>query len=578
MIFRPMTLYHTLRGRLIVGLGLLVAGAVSGSAIAVAAFRAAGSEAAADLAGQGLWADATARFESSALEMVAAGQAYLTGTGGGNGRVTSNPTAAARFQHAADSAYGEIRRLRDLHDVTADDRILVGRLRDLQAQLEVEYATAHADFDIGKTLESRVATVRAGATVDRLTDGARDLARRQALHAQTLRTHLEQTTRTGEAWLLALVALSVAAGLTLGWLILHGIQTPLARLEAAAERFGRGDLSPADSEGLLTEFATVTAAFNAMGERLQGVVGSVVEESERITASAGDLSASSEQIAASSGEITNQMLEVSRAADVQAARLAEARVGLNELGARTEEVEQAAQRSTVLGEQIQTVARRHQRDVSETLSALDGIRESVRTSAADVAQLAASSEAIDAFVLLVRRIANQTNLLALNAAIEAARAGQHGSGFAVVADEVRKLSDESAAGAEEAAKTLKFIRRQVERVTGGMEASLQKVRAVETVSQATTKGLAEILAAATGIEDAARLVATTATRSKEAATTTASEVADAAGQAKQHAAAAESVTAAAEQQTASTEETAAAAAELLHAAERLRSGVSGFGL
>ena len=179
-------------------------------------------------------------------------------------------------------------------------------------------------------------------------------------------------------------------------------------------------------------------------------------------------------------------------------------------------------------------------------------------------------------ISIIEDIAYQTNLLALNAAIEAARAGQHGAGFAVVADEVRKLADESAAGAEEAAKTLHLIRQQVERVTSGMEAGLQKVQAVEAVSQAASKGLGEILASAAGVQDAARLVATTATRSKEAAATTATDVADAAAQAKQHAAAAESVTAAAEQQTASTEETAAAAAELLHAAERLRSGVSGF--
>jgi len=202
----------------------------------------------------------------------------------------------------------------------------------------------------------------------------------------------------------------------------------------------------------------------------------------------------------------------------------------------------------------------------------------VKTSASEVAELAESSAAIDEFVRLVKRIASQTNLLALNAAIEAARAGEHGRGFAVVAEEVRKLADESAAGAERVGQTLQFIRDQVERVTTIMQGGLEKVRGVESVSSAAAAGLSDILKSVSGIEEAARGVASTAARNRVFADGVAAGVGEAAAQAGKHAAAAESVTAAAEQQSASTEEMASAAGELLQAAERLRGVVSGFQL
>src|SRR5438552_3608290 len=103
----------------------------------------------------------------------------------------------------------------------------------------------------------------------------------------------------------------------------------------------------------------------------------------------------------------------------------------------TAEMADAASHVARLGEEIRTVADRHRNDIAAAGNTLLDVREVVRTTGAEVTQLAEQSTAIDDFVDLIKRISSQTNLLALNAAIEAARAGEHGRGFAVVAEEVR---------------------------------------------------------------------------------------------------------------------------------------------
>ena len=572
---------RTLRGRLIGGLGLLVFGAVACAVVGTAAFRTVTRDYAANLATVTQWGDVTTRFQASALEVIAAGQAYFVGVGtraAAGAQITGNPAVAARFHQASDATFAELRRLRSLPDLTADDRILIGRLADLHAQLEVEYSLAHAYFDLGRTEASSIATARTRTTVDALTASVRHLARLQTNRSRALTVRLAQTVRIWEVTLLLLVLVSAGAGLGIAWVVLTGIEAPLARLGRAAEQVGSGDLRPTETGGMLHEFEVLAAAFNTMGERLRRIVGDVVQESDRISSSAGDLSAVSEQIAASSGEITSSMVQVSSGAESQAARLAEASAGLSELGESAAAAETAAVDVVSLGEKIREVAGRHQHSVSDTVVALLSVQEIVKTSASEVAELAESSAAIDEFVRLVKRIASQTNLLALNAAIEAARAGEHGRGFAVVAEEVRKLADESAAGAERVGQTLQFIRDQVERVTTIMQGGLEKVRGVESVSSAAAAGLSDILKSVSGIEEAARGVASTAARNRVFADGVAAGVGEAAAQAGKHAAAAESVTAAAEQQSASTEEMASAAGELLQAAERLRGVVSGFQL
>src|SRR5947209_7327383 len=223
----------------------------------------------------------------------------------------------------------------------------------------------------------------------------------------------------------------------------------------------------------------VTDPMRLMGERLRGIVSEVVGSADKIAASASDLSAVSQELAASSSQVSSAMLEISSGAENQRNELNSTQSALELQRKTTAEMADAASHVARLGEEIRTVADRHRNDIAAAGNTLLDVREVVRTTGAEVTQLAQQSTAIDDFVDLIKRISSQTNLLALNAAIEAARAGEHGRGFAVVAEEVRQLADESSRAAEDVARTTRVIREQVEEVTATMAVGQAKVRGIE---------------------------------------------------------------------------------------------------
>ena len=469
-----------------------------------------------------------------------------------------------------DSAYALQRRYRTLASLTTSDRYIVNKIAANQAQIEVDYGLAHALTDLGRIDEARRMADRARTPSDTLLGDVRALSlaqtNRAVARADDLRHQADQ--RRNALWTLFFASLLLGA-LTAFWTV-RSVDRPLTELIGAAERFGGGDLRPIELGGRMpTELERLARAMDDMGGRLRGVVLSVVGEASQIGNSAGDFSAMSEELAASSGEISTAMVKIAASAEQQVGGMEKADALLVSLRDIAEANAKASSRVAELGDRIQELAARHRVDVAAAGQSLLDVREVVRTSADQVQELARFSEPITAFIDLIKQISSQTNLLALNAAIEAARAGEHGRGFAVVAEEVRRLADSSAAAAEDVAKTVRFIRNQVQQAVGTMEIGSSKVQGIEGVALAAARALEEISSAVEEVHDAAEAVAREVAANQaivEQLGVRTQEVSQSAGE---HASASEEVTAAAEEQTASTEQMAAAAGDLLQGATRL---------
>jgi methyl-accepting chemotaxis protein len=559
----------TIRARLVGGIGMLALALAVIAFIATAALRSLDRIVSRELATLTRVSDLTNQLVGSLFDEIRSGEQYITD------RV---PSAAARFREAGRQSYAAQQGLRALPVLNESDRILVTRIGQLQADVEVWYALAHAQRDLERRGDAVVTIANAREPSEELLRLVRSLSAVQRARTEAAGRELAASSRQRRLLVWTVLASAVLLGVAAGTAVLRSTSNSLTRLEAVARRFADGDLRPVDLGAMPLELRALADALGRATVRLRSLVGSVVQEADRIAATAADLSAVSNELAASAEEVSGAMIDISGGAERQVTELEQSSGTVESMRSAASENKSTVEQVANLGRDIHQLAQRNQQDVSAAAETVLQLGELVQKSASQVERLEELSESIYSFVELTKTIASQTNLLALNAAIEAARAGASGVGFAVVADEVRVLADSSAAAAEETVERLAEVRSQIATVAATMGAGRTRVQGVETVAQGAAHALEEIVRSVAEIETAARWVQQEAERNLDAAEKVKREIQTALDAARAHAAASEQVTAATQQQGASTEEMAAQAGELSNSAERLRGFVKEFRL
>ncbi|SEL27307.1 methyl-accepting chemotaxis sensory transducer with TarH sensor [Roseateles sp. YR242] len=284
----------------------------------------------------------------------------------------------------------------------------------------------------------------------------------------------------------SMVAVAIALGAVIGWLLTRSLTQPLQQASQTADRIADGDLTDVVIPTRSDELGDLLRALGRMREALHRSVSAVRD--------------SAHQIAEASREVAVGSTDLSARTEQTASNLEQTSAAMHQLTDAARQSATSAQEASSLAREAAGVAQQGGSMVGQVVDTMEGIQQ--------------SSRRIADIIGVIDSIAFQTNILALNAAVEAARAGEQGRGFAVVAAEVRTLAQRSAQAAREIKSLITTSVEQVEngsRIVGNTgDTMTQLVQAVDRVSQliaeiagsvgSQTQSLTEVNAAVTHLD------------------------------------------------------------------------------
>ncbi|MCV9385144.1 methyl-accepting chemotaxis protein [Reichenbachiella ulvae] len=231
------------------------------------------------------------------------------------------------------------------------------------------------------------------------------------------------------------------------------------------------------------EFKRLADNFNRSLDQLNETLSAIHNHAEVINESSSAMLAANASMTTSTEEIASAITEMSTGAQNQvmkvdeSSELVEAVLRSSEdMGNRSEKINQAAFRGHEDGEKGAEMAREMVKSVDQIAIFTMEANESMRV-------LTERSKEISRVLKVITDISSQTNLLALNAAIEAAQAGDAGRGFAVVAEEIRKLAEDSKNAAKEIEVLVSDVQKDTQTASGIIEQMDTSVQSGERVSK-----------------------------------------------------------------------------------------------
>jgi methyl-accepting chemotaxis protein len=208
---------------------------------------------------------------------------------------------------------------------------------------------------------------------------------------------------------------------------------------------------------------------------------------DELNDTASVLSSKVEEVSGSIEQMVRSVKQVGATTDGLSDAAADTSSSMEEMASAMRAVDNTAELTAKLSNEVVTLAEGGQEKVSQTISGMEAIRDATDAAERVIRGLGARAKEIGGILDVIDDVADETNLLALNAAIIAAQAGEHGRAFSVVADEIKELADRVLASTKEISQLIRSVQEESDNAIGAIEAGSSSVATgVERSAEAGT--------------------------------------------------------------------------------------------
>ncbi|MBB6692531.1 methyl-accepting chemotaxis protein [Cohnella xylanilytica] len=367
--------------------------------------------------------------------------------------------------------------------------------------------------------------------------------------------------------------------IVLGLLLIRYLGRSLNRAVNKTKLVAAGNLqSIPDGKYRKDELGQLNEAVDTMIEKMRGLVGKIIDNTQTVSASAVELSVSAQESAAASNHVAENIQEVTSQVELQATISDESSRAVEEMAVG---VQRIAENTSAISDYSATASEQVDQGNArvQTLRVqMHGIYETIQSLSQIVKQLTDKSEQIGQITENITGFANQTNILSFNASIEAARAGEHGKGFAVVAQEIRKLAAGSIESAEVISNLIAETREEISNASKFMDTTMEQAEKGHLMMSDVERDFAAILQAVKQVTVQVHETSAITEQMSASSEEVSASMEQSSNTAREVAGKAQTVAAATEEQLALMENISHASEQLQHIVRSLKESVSQFKL
>jgi len=168
----------------------------------------------------------------------------------------------------------------------------------------------------------------------------------------------------------------------------------------------------------------------------------------------------------------------------------------------------AAETNTMAGNTSISTKKAHD-SVTQTLTGMADIRETVQETGKRIKQLGERSQEISHVIEIINTIAERTTVLALNASMQATAAGDAGKGFSVIAEEIQRLAESSRESTGQISTLVRNIQQETNTTIATMDQTIEQVVNGSVKAEDATTQMKEVLETTSQLVEAVNHIAET---------------------------------------------------------------------